>query len=665
MVAVFTGLGAGFTRGSANLLGGAGQVGSGLLGRAGENVSVNAATGGLVLTHQDEFLIGRGPDVALSRTYNSITDASGGDRDNGDNWQHSTTRRVFGLTGTLNAAGSTVSRLGGDGAVVVYAWDSSRSAYLSKDGSGAFDTLVNTGSEWVWTDGDSQGKEYYEAAQTAGEFRIRSSQDIDGNALSFTYASGTDKLDKVTTADGSWTQYSWSGNNVTQIVTGYTDLATSTAKTLTRVRYGYDGSNRLVTVTTDLTPGDNSVSDNNTYVVTYSYDGSSKRIASITQTDGSQLAVTYDGSGRVSTLTQTIASGVTRVTTMGYGTGYTTITGPDSQVTRLDYDSANRLTKITAPPAFSGATAQTVQFAYDADGNLDTVTDGAGKVTNYDYDANGNATLITDATGNAVQRTYDAGNRLITEYTQGADRDGASIAHYRQYVYDSEGHLRFAVNAAGQTTEYRYSAAGELTRTIQYVENRMTPPGASAISLATAEAWVSALADKSSVRIVENIYDARGNVTQTRSYGIATSAGEPLTSEGTTTASFVYDQAGQLLDRYRPGENHETFLYDGMGRLYSSTDRNGGTTTIVFADATTTTMVTTAAGFSSVSVYNKAGELVSATESGTNVTAGTATYLHGDLSIRFCGSPSRGERRERSLQLHLLRQGRSEGRDSE
>ena len=53
------------------------------------------------------------------------------------------------------------------------------------------------------------------------------------------------------------------------------------------------------------------------------------------------------------------------------------------------------------------------------------------------------------------------------------------------------------------------------------------------------------------------------------------------------------DQAGNLLDRYRPGENHETFLYDGMGRLYSSSDKNGGTTTIVFADATTTTTITT------------------------------------------------------------------------
>ncbi len=43
--------------------------------------------------------------------------------------------------------------------------------------------------------------------------------------------------------DGHGTMtYSWSGNNITQIVTSYTDLATSTAKTLTRTRYSYDAS---------------------------------------------------------------------------------------------------------------------------------------------------------------------------------------------------------------------------------------------------------------------------------------------------------------------------------------------------------------------------------------------------------------------------------------
>ncbi|MCB5426409.1 LysM peptidoglycan-binding domain-containing protein [Altererythrobacter sp. CC-YST694] len=626
MVAIFTGLGAGFTRGSGNLLGGAGQIGSSLLGRGGESVSVNAASGNLLVSHQDEFLVGLGPDVAIARTYNSLGDA--GDRDNGDNWQQNTTRRVFGLTGTLNSAGSTVSRLGADGAVVVYGWDAARSAYVTRDGSGAFDRLEMNGSEWVWTDGDSQAKEYYEAAVVAGEYRIRAAADIDGNALTFTYLAGTDLLDKVTTADGAWTQYSWTGNAITQIVTGYTDLATSTAKTLTRVRYGYDGQGRLETVTTDLTPDDNSVSDANTYLVTYTYDGTSNRIASIAQTDGSLLQIAYDGSGRVQTLTQTVAPGDARVTSLSYFSGYTSVTGTDGQVTRLDYDAEGRLTRVTAPPASSGGTAQTVDFSYDADDNLDSVTDGAGKVTSYDYDANGNAALITDATGNIVTRTYDAQNRLITTLTTGADRDGASTAHYSQYVYDAEGHLRFAVNAAGQVTEYRYDTAGQLLRTIQYAEIRMTPPGASTIDLATAEAWVAGIADKSSVRIAENSYDARGNLVLSRAYGIADASGNPLTGEGVTSGHYVYDQAGRLLESWREGENHEAFFYDGMGRLVQSTDRNGGTTTIVFADASTTTTITNAAGFSSVSVYNKAGELVSLTESGANTTAGTASYQY-------------------------------------
>ncbi|WEK46111.1 MAG: hypothetical protein P0Y56_13960 [Candidatus Andeanibacterium colombiense] len=622
MVSIFTGVGAGFARGSGNLLGGAGQLGNSLLGRGAEGVSVNAATGGLLISHQDEFLVGLGPDVAITRTYNSLADT--GDGDNGDNWQQGTTRKVVGYT-----AGVSVQRLGADGSLITYSWVSG-DLYRTKDGSGAFDTLeYNSGADaWTWTEGDSQSKEVYSAAQALGEYRITSAADIDGNALAFTYVSGTDQLDKVTTTDGSWTQYTWSGNAITQVATGYTDLATSTAKTLTRVRYTYDGLGRLQTVTTDLTPGDSSVSDGAKYVTTYTYDGASNRVASIAQSDGSLLQVAYDGSGRVQTLTQTVASGVTRVTTLTYGTGYTTVTGPDSQVTRLDYDGSNRLTKITAPAAYSGATAQTVQFSYDADGNLDTVTDSNGKVTSYDYDVNGNATLITDATGNTVTRTYDAQNRLITELTSGADRDGASVAHYQQYVYDAEGHLRFAVNAAGQTTEYQYNTAGQLVRTITYAEQRMTPPGAAAISEATAMAWASAITDRSSVRVIDNSYDARGNLTQSKAYGIADASGNPLTTEGTSTSSFVYDQAGNLLERYRPGESHETFLYDGMGRLYSSTDKNGGTTTIVFTDASSTTTVTTSLGLTTTSVYNKAGDLVSYTESGASATAGTATSYY-------------------------------------
>ncbi len=226
MVAIFTGAGAGFQRGSANILGGAGQIGTSGLGRASESVSVNAATGNLLISRQDEFLVGLGPDVGISRTYNSLQDT--GDGDNGDHWQQSTTRRVYGLTGTLNAAGSTIRRLSGDGSVIVYSWNAAASAYLTSDGEGAFDRLTSAAGVWTWTDGDSRVTETY-AAHGTGNWRIVAQTDQDGNALTFTYVG--DKLDKVTTADGAWTQYVWSGNNIAQVVTGYTDLATSTSET--------------------------------------------------------------------------------------------------------------------------------------------------------------------------------------------------------------------------------------------------------------------------------------------------------------------------------------------------------------------------------------------------------------------------------------------------
>ncbi|MEO7691407.1 MAG: hypothetical protein ABIS51_19145, partial [Sphingomonas sp.] len=113
MVAIFTGLGAGFERGSGSVLGGAGLLGSASLGRNKEQVLLNAATGNLLINQQDEFLVGVGPDSAIGRTYNSIENVSDGD--NGDHWRQSTTRAVHGLTGTLNTTGSTIKRTSGDG----------------------------------------------------------------------------------------------------------------------------------------------------------------------------------------------------------------------------------------------------------------------------------------------------------------------------------------------------------------------------------------------------------------------------------------------------------------------------------------------------------------------------------------------------------------------
>ncbi|PKP98655.1 MAG: hypothetical protein CVT74_10295, partial [Alphaproteobacteria bacterium HGW-Alphaproteobacteria-13] len=594
----------------------------------------------MLISQQDEFLVGRGPDAAILRTYNSLAEMADGD--NGDQWQQSTMRRVFGLTGTLNTAGSTISRQGGDGSVIVHAWNAAQAAYVATDGDGAHDRLVKSGANWIWTDGSSQMTEtYWASVGDPAVYRIVEQRDSEGYRLSFAYVAGTDRLDRVTThnhgtgnastgiAEQSYVQYVWSGNNIIQIVTGYTDygdtatLADDVNKLLTRTRYAYDGQNRLIQVTVDLSPGDNSIGDGRTYVTTYAYDGSSKRVASITQSDGSSLAITYDGSGRVATLTQAVAAGDNRVTTLAYGANYANVTGPDGQVTRLDYDAAKQLTKITAPPAHAGATAQTFQFGYDGSGNVASVTDSAGKVTSYTHDARGNVLTSTDPNGSVVTRTYGTKNELLTETRTGSDASGAAVSHTTRYAYSATNRLRYVVSAEGRVTEYRYTN-GEVSRVVEYPEHGYSI-GSGALSEATMNSWRDGLADISSTKVQIIAHDARGNRYHHSSFGIMTTAGAS-TAEGYSKTYTSYDQSGRLLSRYNQDESAETFVYDGLGRLVASTDLAGGTTTVVFNDAALTTTVILGTGKITTSVFNKAGDLVSEIESQAFIDGATQTF---------------------------------------
>ena len=224
MVAIFTGAGAGFTRGSANLLGGIGQLGGGLLGWGSENVSVNAATGNLVVSHQDEFLVGRGPDVGISRTYNSLGDASDGD--NGDSWQQSTTRRVFGLTGSVDTAGSTIS-----GAGVAAAGISQ--AFYTYDQAGRLLAQYNAG-------------ETNETFVYDGMGRLVASTDVHGGTTTIVFNNAA-LTTTVTTASGyaSTSTYNRAGELISRTDSGVnTTVGTATNQ--------YDKNGRLRIATDDL-----------------------------------------------------------------------------------------------------------------------------------------------------------------------------------------------------------------------------------------------------------------------------------------------------------------------------------------------------------------------------------------------------------------------------
>ncbi len=79
-----------------------------------------------------------------------------------------------------------------------------------------------------------------------------------------------------------------------------------------------------------------------------------------------------------------------------------------------------------------------------------------------------------------VTRTYGAQNQLLTETRylvpdpDGAGAQGPAGALVRRFAYDAENHLRFAVDADGWVSEYRYNAPGQLVTTIRYTANATT-----------------------------------------------------------------------------------------------------------------------------------------------------------------------------------------------
>jgi len=629
MVAIFAGPGTGFERGSGSVLGGAGLLGNASIGRAGQQLFVNAETGNLMISQLDESLLGRGPDVGITRTYNSLGNFSD---ENGDNWRQSTDRRVYACTGSVNTAGSTVTRRSGDGSESLYIWNSTAGMYVSTDGGGAYDTLSYNSSTgiWTWTDGDSRLSETY--SWFGSEWWVVSQTDKSGNSLAYYYQSGTSHIDRIVTSNGENIQYSWSGNNITDVVTHYTDLQANAAKTITRVHYDYDTSNRLSGVKVDLTPADGG--DNVTFGLTYTYsDTTSKLIASISETGTSNLvSFTYVQVGsdyRIQSVTETGSGSGDRTTSFSYDTANrkTIVTDALGKARVFAYDAWGNLTSITDPADGTGAASGIVQFDYNANGDLLDSTDGLGRITRNSYDANGNLTQTVDPAGNTLRYEYDSKNQVVKKIRVVAGTGDAVT----RYVYDSSERLRFEISSEGRVTEYGYYTSGNgvglLAKTLQYTANSYdvsTLTSTANLDLAAMNTWTGGLGSSVAVQRTETTYDQRGNVTIVTQW---------VDGSATTQTLYTYDQSGLLLARTPAGSTgSEVYSYDGLGRVKSVTDLAGLATTTVYDDSNRKKTVTLSTNtLTRTSTYTAQGELASYVESGPDVASETESYFYDKL----------------------------------
>ena len=212
MVAVVSGSGLGLVRSSAGSIGTDGQLGSAALGRAAQGVSVNAATGNLVIQTQDEFLVGLGPDAAFASSYNSLGAANGsftnldGTAD-ADGWLLNTQRKIK-LTGTGNTVGSTATLTDWDGSQVVFTYNTTTLRYATSEQPYNDDVLTWSGNVFTYTEGKSRSVQTF-ASSIGG--RLIDMKDADGNTVTFAYSATTTagKLTRVTTANSTGTQNGW------------------------------------------------------------------------------------------------------------------------------------------------------------------------------------------------------------------------------------------------------------------------------------------------------------------------------------------------------------------------------------------------------------------------------------------------------------------------
>lgn len=697
MVAIVAGSGLGLYNTSLGLLGLAGQAGQAGTGRSGDQVYINASNGNLVVRQQDEWLVGVGVDAQLLRTYNSQATSDG---DNNDNWRLGLSRRVM-------ISGPNVVRVAEDGSQTTYYYDAASGLYTSKDGAGAHDSMVHlpATNEVVWTDGTTGVKETYALdPNAAGQWRLSKITEPSGAVLTLGY-SGT-KVVSIATSNQEMVQINYyeGTNNIESLVTFFREKndGSGAIKAIKRVSYQYN-NNRLSKVVVDLTP--DRVDDAAFYETTYEYvDGTSNKLSQILQSDGSALIFTYDGN-RISGFADWRGSTEnSTISTFSYGTNKTTVTtgsGGLTQVTEFTYETAagqnlQQLRELKVQDGAGGA-AQSSAYQYDADGNVQTITDGRGNVTTYGYDAFGNRNYERDAAGNVITRVFstDRKNLLLSEtlyVVPDPDAGGAlqpSGPQTTRYAYDAQSNLRFVVSAEGRVTEHRYESTtnglGQRTSTIQYAANRYTVSGltpSQQLQLSDLQAWLSSTSapvNKSQAQRTDFTYDFRGQVDRQITYAALDASGNGVVSDGSQTSiQFVYDQAGNLLQsidsrgdelatRDTPwaqlvrgqmtlsvtaagldnnakaalrGLFTTTYQYDGLNRLTLVRNAQGDTQTL-YVDGARQTLVGQANGLWTVNVYDQANRLLSSQQ--TTVAGadfGTTTYTYDILGrLRAVTSP--------------------------
>lgn len=421
-------------------------------------------------------------------------------------------------------------------------------------------------------------------------------------------------------ADATTTAYDASGN-VTQVTTpapaGQTGYETTT--------YAYDLKGNLTKTTA---PPASSGGGNQVTVDSYDANGD---LTSQTSGYGTSAASTttycYDPNGNETAVVPPDGNAAATAP-CNTNPSYPWIVDPTAYPTQAayqtiySYDSQGDTVSVTRPATSAAPNGQTTSLSYDSSGQLHSSTDPNGVTTTFGYNA---ASLLSSvsysgSSAPSVGYTYDAAGRLT------AMTDGTGTS---SFGYDPFGELTSATNGAGQTVGYGYDADGNATSityplpssaswatsdNVGYGYDKddditsITDFNGNQVTLGyTADGLPSSASLGSTGDTITTSYDPAGNVSAIN-----------LKNATSTLLGFSYSDApsgGTMSETDTPSSSQSpaTYAYDAQGRITSMTPGTGSALNYGFDASGNLTTLPTGAG----ATYDHGGELTSSTLAGT------------------------------------------------
>jgi YD repeat-containing protein len=478
----------------------------------------------------------------------------------------------------------------------------------------------------AWTNGllsrttDASGRQVDYTYDAVGRLVTRI-EDPTGSAFTTTYAyDGQGRQVTVTDAGGRvvGTQYDVEGRVV--------EVAVDPAGLNLRTRYTWDAQGRQLSVTEGFGSA-------NPRQVRYTYDALGRRTSEILEAGTADFTTSYAYDDNDNMVARTDALGAITRYTYDAANRCAYVVGPTGAVTRYWYNANGQVTAVrqygveidasalagneTAAQMdtlVSALTQYTVQATlYDRDGRVRLGVDRIGSVVETSYDASGRVVgtrayataVVLDA---AKWALIQAGTALLpgAVVPPGGDpppvvptaNDALDLAQYT--VYDAAGRARFIVDNAGNLTEQRFDAAGRVMQTLRY-----TVPITNAFYLGRLRAGTAALADFDAFvtanqgstqrqmalydaagrlrftsdnlgNIVENRYDATGNVVEVLRYTVAHQNPAVIDYFRNGTAT-VASMTG-FVSTCEASALREMRVFDAAGRARFVVDNTGGVT---------------------------------------------------------------------------------------